>query len=206
MIRESAQKSTIYGFAEGTAGLALEIVDGGLLENVTISNVVIDGPRVPLFIRLGNRARKHYDGAPEPGVGSLRNVHISNLVTRSSSPISCSILGIPGASVEGITLSDCRFVCTGGGTKKDAEAPVEELETMYPESTMFGNLPSWGLYVRHAKNIGLRNIVFDLKSEDARPAVVLDDVQGAVLSGLRGEGVAESVSVVEKNCSKIEQK
>ncbi len=205
VIRESARKSTIYGFAEGTAGLALEIVDGGVLENVIISNVVIDGPRVPLFIRLGNRARKHYDGAPELGVGTLRNVHISNLVTRSSSPISCSVQGIPGAAVEGITLSDCRFVCTGGGTKKDAETPVEELETLYPESTMFGNLPSWGLYLRHAKNIGLRNIVFELKSEDVRPTIVLDDVQGAVLAGLRAEGATGSVSVVEKNCSGIEK-
>ena len=206
VIRESACKNTIYGFPEGTAGLALEVVDGGVMENVTISNVVIDGPRVPLFIRLGNRARKHYDGAPEPGVGSMRGVRISNLVARSSSPVSCSVTGVPGAYVEGITLSGCRFVCAGGGSAADAAAPVEEHETMYPESTMFGNLPSWGLYVRHAKNIGLRDVVFELKGGDARPTVVLDDVHGAVLDGLRAEGRAQGVEVEEKDCSGIEEK
>ena len=77
---------------------------------------------------------------------------------------------------------------------------------MYPESTMFGNLPSWGLYVRHAKNVGLRDVVFELKGGDARPTVVLDDVHGAVLDGLRAEGRAQGVEVAEKDCSGIEEK
>ena len=36
-----------------------------------------------------------------------------------------------------------------------ADKKVEELETLYPESTMFGTLPAYGMYVRHARNIQL---------------------------------------------------
>ncbi len=53
VIKPSAQVSTIYGRPAGISGIALEVVDGGTMENISISNMVIEGPEVPLFIRLG---------------------------------------------------------------------------------------------------------------------------------------------------------
>lgn len=178
IVRKSAAKDAKTGFPEGICGIALEIVDGGIMENINISNVVIDGPRVPLFIRLGNRARKHYDAASQPSVGSISNINISGIIGYASSAIGCSITGISKGKIEGVSLSNSRFVCPGGITEDMDNVVIKELEELYPESTMFGTLPSYGLYVRHVNDINLNNIVFDLKHTDSRPAIVCDDVIG----------------------------
>lgn len=178
VIRESQVKNALTGYAEGICGIALEIVDGGIMENIAISNIVIDGPRVPFFVRLGNRARKHYKEAPNPPLGSIRNVFISNIVARASTPIGCSITGIPEGKVKDIALSNCRFICTGGVEEDLSNKKVEELRELYPESTMFGTLPAYGLYVRHVNNINVNGISFTLESPDTRPAIICDDVNG----------------------------
>ena len=97
VIRSSVVDSVDSGTREGTSGISLEIVDGGIMENINISDIVIDGPRVPLFVRLGNRARKYYSEAPQPPIGQIKNVQISNIIARSSrSIVGLAILGIPG--------------------------------------------------------------------------------------------------------------
>ena len=181
VIRESQVKNALTGYAEGICGIALEIVDGGIMENIAISNIVIDGPRVPFFIRLGNRARKHYKEAPTPPIGSISNISLSNIVARASTPIGCSITGIPEGKVNDITLSNCRFICTGGIQEDLSDKNVEELRELYPESTMFGTLPAYGLYVRHVNNINVNGVSFTLESPDVRPAIICDDVNGGKL-------------------------
>src|SRR6266566_1629463 len=58
-------------------GLALETVDGGLLEDVTIANITMrDVQNAPIFLRLGSRMR----GPAGTPVGKLRRVNISNIV------------------------------------------------------------------------------------------------------------------------------
>jgi hypothetical protein len=47
---------------------------------------------------------------------------------------------------------------------------------------MFGELPAWGFYVRHAEGIEFRNFRITLKQPDYRPAIVLDDVHGVHLT------------------------
>ena len=44
---------------------------------------------------------------------------------------------------------------------------------------MFGLLPAHGLYVRHAKNLSVRDVAVSFAAADTRPAIVLDDVAGA---------------------------
>lgn len=55
---------------------------------------------------------------------------------------------------------------------------VPEQIQKYPEFTMFGELPSWGLYLRHIRNIKLKDIQLKLVDEDFRPAIVDEDVEG----------------------------
>lgn len=195
VIRKSAAEDAKTGLPEGICGIALEIVDGGMMENINISNIVVDGPRVPLFVRLGNRARKHYDEAPEPSVGSISNINISGITGYASSPIGCSITGISKGKVEGISLSNSRFVCPGGIAENMHNVVIKELEELYSESTMFGTLPSYGLYVRHVNDINLDNIVFDLKSADARPAIVCDDVIGGNIRNITTIGAKKKAEI-----------
>src|SRR6185312_9384290 len=58
VIKPSENQHLISGTPGGIAGLSLEIVDGGVMDGVSISNITIEGTNCPLFVRLGNRARK----------------------------------------------------------------------------------------------------------------------------------------------------
>jgi hypothetical protein len=73
----------------------------------------------------------------------------------------------------------------GGGTKETASLRPPENETAYPEPTMFGAMPCHGCYIRHARNIEMRDIEISALKEDARPAFVLSDVQGASFSHIK---------------------
>ena len=55
----SDQSSQFFGAPSkiGTSALSLEIVDGGVMENVNVSDFTVEGTESPIFIRLGNRGR-----------------------------------------------------------------------------------------------------------------------------------------------------
>ena len=162
---------------EDCRGIALETVDGGLLEDVSISNITMRGVTdVPLFIRLGRRMRGP-DGVP---VGQLRRVNISNIVSsHGNSRQACLITGIPGHAIEDLKLSNVLILHEGGGTKEDAAVQPAELEADYPDPNRFGPMPAHGFYIRHVKGIDLRDVQIKSDKEDSRPAFVLEDVQTA---------------------------
>ena len=56
---------------------------------------------------------------------------------------------------------------------------VPEAPADYPESSMLGILPAWGMYLRHVRGIRLENIALRTETPDGRPCAVLDDVWGA---------------------------
>jgi len=156
-------------------GLALESVDGADLENVTISNITMrDIVNMPIFIRLGARLRGPEGTQP----GHIRKVSISHVVVYSSASRAAStISGIPGHDIEDVTLSDMQIFLQGGGTADQASINPPEKENAYPEPTMFGTLPCYGFYIRHAKNIAINNIQIHTIEKDARPAIQTDDVK-----------------------------
>jgi polygalacturonase len=173
----------IYGRQRGLAGIALEIVDGGKLENVSVENVDIEGVSVPIFLRLGNRARPYVSGA-KPGVGTFRKVSLRNIAARGTSLIGCSITGLPGHPIEDVTLENISLGFDGGGTLEDTRRDIPERETSYPESTMFGTLPAYGFYCRHAKGLTFRNLKLGTEQADLRHAMMFDDVQQVAIDGL----------------------
>ena len=158
-------------------GLALETVDGGILEDITITNICMnDITNAPVFLRLGSRMR-----APEEmTVGSMRRINISNLVVHNA-PSYCAslILGIPGHPVEDIKLSNIQILMRGGAQKDQTEIDVPELEESYPDPRFFGNIPAYGFYIRHADVIEFNHVDVSFLEEDFRPAFVLDDVNNA---------------------------
>jgi polygalacturonase len=162
--RESPHRAAI-------SGISLESVDGAVLENIVISNVAMEGARTPVFLRLGNRGR----GMAEAKPGGLRMVSIANVVATGAT-LASSITGLPGARVRGVTLSDLRLSYRGGGKQFNGEVP--EAPAKYPEATMFGELPGYWLYGRHAEDVVLRNVLLAAESGDERPAVVTEDVEG----------------------------
>ena len=155
-------------------GVALETVDGGDVEDVTLTNLTMrDVTTAPLFLRIGNRGRT--PGDPPPG--RMRRIAISNVVASGVDPrYPALIAGLPGHPVEDVDLSSIRILYRGGGTREDASREPPENETAYPEPSMFGTLPAYGFYMRHARNVSLRDVEVGFATEDLRSPFVLDDV------------------------------
>jgi polygalacturonase len=101
-----------------------------------------------------------------------------------------SITGLPGHPVRNVQLENIEIVYAGGADKNKAYLPVDSLtkiteaESAYPEFSMFGELPVWGLYVRHAEGVTMNNIKISTKTADFRVPMILDDVKRAELSGI----------------------
>lgn len=183
---------------ERCRGLALETVDGGVLEDVVISNVIMrDVSTAPLFLRLGARMR----GPAGREVGRLRRISISDVTVHNADPRYPSmIVGVPGHDIEDVRISNVRIHVRGGlSMRAAAEQPPDLINTFfaepgarepyavperpaaYPEPSMFGILPAWAFYVRHATGVRLDNVDVRFERPDTRPAVVLDDVRDAQL-------------------------
>ncbi len=174
-------------FRTGLAGVALEIVDGGTLDGVTVSNITMRGVRSPIFLRLGNRARVFKKDMPKPGMGSFRNVNISNILATGATNQGCPISGLPGYPIENVSLSSIQITFAGGGTVEDSARAVPEKPSSYPECTMFGKLPAYGFFCRHVKGLTLNNIDLRFAQPDLRPALFLEDVQDLDVSGLKAQ-------------------
>ncbi|MHC4084742.1 MAG: glycoside hydrolase family 28 protein [Planctomycetota bacterium] len=166
------------------AGIALEIVDGGTMDRVVISNITMNGVGAPIFLRLGNRARPFKKDMEKPEIGVMRNVTISNIEATGANPTGCAISGLPGHPIENLTISNARLSFAGGGTKNDAARAIPEKPTAYPEYSMFGTLPAYGLYCRHVKGLKLRNIQLQLAKSDKRNALVADDCENLSIDDL----------------------
>jgi len=213
--------SNCYFYDCPMGAIKLQSVDGGQLENVSISRIVMENVGAPVFIRLGNRGRNYtantYTGtavlngakSEGAGVGSIKNIRISDVVARvtyldrekaAKSPHQIfkvedtpektekekgmtgpiMITGIPGHYIEDVVFENIQISYPGLGTKEDAEREVPEDITAYPEQFFFGPLPAWGAYIRHAKDIEFKNVTMTLRDSDQRERIVLDDVQGFI--------------------------
>ncbi len=186
----------IYGRQRGLAGVALEIVDGGTLDRVTLSNLTIKGVTVPIFMRLGDRARFYEKDQSKPDVGTFRNVIVSNVVATECSSVGCSITGLPGHAIENVTLSNIHLGFEGGGVKEDASRQIAEKPDSYPESTMFRTLPAYGFFCRHVKGLKFHNLQLETAAPDYRHAIVFDDVNEAVLDGLEAPFAADAAGMI----------
>ncbi|UCG57521.1 MAG: glycoside hydrolase family 28 protein [Phycisphaerales bacterium] len=180
----------------GLAGVALEIVDGGTMDRIVVSDMTMNKVGAPIFLRLGNRARPFKKEMERPGIGTLRNVTIANVEATGANPTGCAISGLPQAKIQGLTLGNLRLSFAGGGTKQDAARDVPENADRYPEYSMFGKLPAYGLYCRHVKGIRLANVQLHLEKSDMRHAVVFDDVKDAVIDQLDAASSAGACSTI----------
>lgn len=182
-------------------GLALETVDGALLEDVVISNITMkDIVNAPLYLRLGARLRGP-EGTP---IGTLHRVLISNInVYNANSDFASVISGVPGGTIEDIQLNDIHIWYRGMDSAV-AKIPVivPENEKTYPEPARMGVMPAYGFYIRHVNGIAMNNVQVNYLGNETRPAIVMDDVKNAALFQVKLQPVAGIDNIILK---KVEQ-
>ena len=160
-------------------GLCLESVDGSRVSDIEVKDLDIYRVSQPLFIRLAG-PRKGSGSA-----GSTTNLHLSHVraigtQARSCSKPSCSITGLPEAHIDGVSLNNCYFEMPGSVLSKRKQPPERPQD--YPQSSMFGDTPAYGLYLRHARGIKLEKVVFGYYQTDSRAWMVADDADVKALN------------------------
>jgi len=165
--------------------LSFMTVDGARMERITVSNLTCRNVKgSAIFIRLGNRNRTYRKNAVV-NTPHLKDIIIDNIQgTGISADYGCIIAGLKDIPVENILISNVNLVFDGGGKAKDTFRDIPENEQSYPNGKIFGVLPAYGFYIRHANNITLRDIQLRTTSEDERPAVFCEDVCMLRISGL----------------------
>lgn len=181
------------------SAITFAAVDGGIIENIEVDSVRSIHTGNVIFLRIGDR----WSNGKQP---SMKNIVIKNVyaevpidkpdagynyegpvedLPRNISP--SSIVGLPDHKIQNVTLQNIEIVTYGGGNPYYAHRgltpseldSIPEMRNAYPEFSQFKELPAWGFYVRHAEGITFENVTLKALNKDYRPAIVLDDVQGA---------------------------
>jgi polygalacturonase len=184
---------------EGCQGYAIESVDGALIEDITITNTTMrDLYSSPIFMRLGSRLRGPKETTK---VGTIKRVMINNLTCHNTSErFSSTLSGIPGYSIEDVKLSNIYIETAGGGPAAAAQVEPAELESKYPEPSMFGPMPACGFFLRHVRSIEMSHVEIATAAPDARPMFYLKDVERAdffAITAPRGAAGAFSLNNVK---------
>src|SRR5215831_3312045 len=169
------------GMRHGNPGIALYTVDGGALRGIGVSNITMQDVGIPIALRRGNRDRCALHGPP----GKFEDLMISNIVA-TGAKLPSVIAGLPDAPVEGVDISGLRIGMGRAGTGPAKLDEIPEKREAYPDPTMFGPLPAYGLWVRHAADLAIRDLTLRAPSGEQRPALVVEDARDITLTGLRG--------------------
>ena len=184
------------------SAITFAAVDGGIVENIIVDSLRSINTGNVIFLRIGERSagkKGRMTGvtisnvyaevpATKPDAGYNYEGPVEDL-PRNISP--SSIVGMPDALIENISLKNIEIHYPGGGNPSYAKVGLDELDKVpemganYPEFSMFKELPAWGFYIRHARGITMENVRLVCEKKDYRTAVVLDDVRGASFKGLK---------------------
>ena len=176
------------------SAIALEAVDGGFIENVQADSLQVSNTGNAIFLRIGERVSgkkgrlenirlDHVSveiAASKPDAGYEYEGPIEDM-PRNISPV-IIIAGLPGSIIRDISLNNSELRHPGGGNpmfakiKLDALDSIPEKPAAYPDFSMFRELPAWGIYIRHARDVHFSNIILLCLKKDYRTAIVLDDI------------------------------
>lgn len=168
----------------GACGIALGCVDGGMLENISVSHVQMDQVRVPFFIKLGNRGRSAAGTIEDTPVQYAQGVRIAQVNARRAGTRGCYIMGLPGHPVCDVRIEHCDLEFEGGANDAIADAAVPSRADAYPSSDAYGDLPSFGIFLRDVEGVRLTDITLRTMSPDARPGLRWQRVAGLSMDRL----------------------
>jgi hypothetical protein len=159
--------------ANSNRGIAFMVFDGGVVEDVVLSNLTIETRRFDWFwwgdgdpLHFNIKRRSEVDGtkrANEPAAGRIRNVTIQNVVAHGTGP--SVINGHPTSWLDGVRLDNIKLFVSS-----DPGAPYEHTQI--------------ALTVRQARGLRMSNVEIGWERPFApswRNGLSLDQVRDAVL-------------------------
>jgi polygalacturonase len=167
-------------------GISWESVDGGTVERVLVQDVHVVRSESPLFLRLGDRGRVRPE-QPRPRPGRVRQLVFERISGDDNGKRGSFFTGIPDHPIEDVRISNVRHHMVGGLTPGDAVADPPENVNAYPEPTMFGTLPAYGFFIRHARGVTLDNVEVRYEQTDTRPAFVVRGVSDVDFHHVRAD-------------------
>lgn len=178
------------------------------IKNIYIANVKVETPLL--------KPDQGYpiEGPPDhlkPGVDKMPfrpgSYHIYGHPFLPYNLVPSSIVGLPGHPVQDVTLENIEISYGGRADKNIAYIPLDKItgvpenEAAYPDFSMFGELPAWGFYIRHAEGIKFNNVRLRYVEPDFRPAVITDDVKGIDFKNLQVAAAIEMPVLLFNNTS-----
>lgn len=173
------------------SAITIQSVDGGICEDILVDSLHAVHTSNPFYLVVGERRGRR---------SSMHDITIRNLYCEvpdgkadagyeyegpvedyPRNPSPSSIIGLKGNYIENVTLENITISYPGGGDTNVACVRINELDKVpempeaYPEFSQHKELPAWGIYVRHAKNVLLKNITLTARKSDYREAIVFDD-------------------------------
>ncbi|MGY3052558.1 polygalacturonase [Pedobacter sp. UYEF25] len=176
-------------FDTNRSAIALEAVDGATIENIEIDGLQGTNIGNAIFLRAG--ARKGDRKSKIENV-SIQNVNVE--IRAEKNPLKAMpgvvIGGMPDQMITNIRLKNIVIKFPGGADKGSAKISIANLKDIpekadsYPEYNMFGELPAWGVFIRHANNVRFDGLSVTAAKADFRTAIVLDDVHQSTFKKL----------------------
>jgi polygalacturonase len=156
------------------SAIAIESMDGAVINNINISNCAISNCGQAIFIVLADRKRT----IPErkPRIGAISNIHFKNIIGYNFTQQYPSIItGIKGHNIQNITFENLDLKLKGGISATDQK--VMEYDGTYPEGSKFGNTNAHGFFIRHTDEVSFVNCKIKTELNDKRPWLVQEDVK-----------------------------
>jgi polygalacturonase len=165
------------------SGLALYAMSGCNVTNIRFNRIKMNNVQTPFFILRS--------ATGSPNTTGMQDIYISNIEVRN-------VYSQQGSSIQGtekdgkvypiknIYLTNVDVNSFRGGLEDVPEMPPEfpgsrprisqAFPDGYPETIVWDNFPAWGYFIRHAENVVFTNVTYDVSPEDAREAIILEDV------------------------------
>ena len=188
------------------SGIAVESMDGAIVDNIKFKNIKMTNVNAPIFIHLGKRLR----GPEGTKIGTIKNISIENLTATGEYKrydimpswygefkcnsnfvepnswfgegekdvwqMTSNICGLEGHYIENISLKNIYLEVDGGLKTFDKFVPEEPVFD-YPEAYVYGLiLPASGIYFRHIKGLSVDNLIVKTIRKDSRPYTIYEDI------------------------------
>ena len=157
------------------SAVSLEMLDGGTVEDVLVTDCEVERAWSPVFMRLEDRGRVR-PGDPRPRPGRLRRCAVTRLRGTDCGPRGSYLFSVPEEPLEDILLMDLRFSQAASTRPVLDESAIGDLRGVYPDAHMIdglGDAPAYALWARHVHRLTLAGVKVTPEGEDPRPEYVL---------------------------------